>query len=438
MRSPGRQLRNEEGAALLFVVLMLVTLIGLIAIAVDVGLWLTTRSEAQRAADAAALAGAGLYMNPTKPTKDQAEAEARRFAALNFVGRDMINALAPSDGGDVDVVVNHADQRVTVTIDGGTHPLFAQYLGWDRLPVQATAAARVFNAGGAKCVKPFALPDYWEERDQDTNGDRVWNNNESWVFDPGRDRYEKWNGSESHTTATGYGSAWRNGWTDPNGTGYPGDHGRPVTIKAGTPSNNGNPNNNPAPISPGTYLPFALPPDPMMPKECGGAPGSGGSGGNGRGGKAYKLNICECNNNTIDLDTYYEVEDLSNEPGGMVGPTNDGFAHLYGQDPGAHWDGSKLVSEMGYDSPRVIKVALYDPADFERQGRGSRMKFNNIALFFIEGCPNKTAGGPPVAFDNNRCDKQAGVTGRFLKFADGVSSSGPTKGSMVKVLQLVQ
>jgi hypothetical protein len=50
------------------------------------------------------------------------------------------------------------------------------------------------------------------------------------------------------------------------------------------------------------------------------------------------------------------------------------------------------------------------------------VRFNHIALFFLEEYEESTKS----------------VTGRFLKYADGVSSSGPTTGSMVKVLQLVQ
>ena len=412
MRSPGRQLRNEDGAALLFVVLMLVTLIGLIAIAVDVGLWLTTRSEAQRAADAAALAGAGLYREPIKPTVAEAEAEARRFAALNFVGRDMIDA---GEDGDVTVLVEDAKQKVTVTITGGTHPLFAQYLGWDRLPVRATAAARVFDAGGAKCVKPFALPDTWHEKTQDANGNRVWDNGEAWTYDPQVDHYKRFGDTGPEAPAgeeTGYGSAFRDGQGTPA---YKGDHGRRVAIKAGEPVNKGGSSEyNTATIYAGLFFPFALPEDPTMP-SC-----KKGGGGGEKGGAAYRRNICQCNNNTIELGKEYPLE-----PGNMVGPTQQGIKELLDEDPSAYWDTradpGQVVSQYGMDSPRVIKIALYDPAEVQKSGRQA-VRFNNIALFFLEGYEESTKS----------------VIGRFIKYADGVSSSGPKTGSMIKVLQLVQ
>ena len=56
-----RHVQNEQGATLMFVALMLISFISIFALAVDVGLWLNTRSEAQRTADAAALAGAGIF-----------------------------------------------------------------------------------------------------------------------------------------------------------------------------------------------------------------------------------------------------------------------------------------------------------------------------------------------------------------------------------------
>ena len=55
--------RNERGATFVFFVAMIIPLLSLAALAADVGVMHTARSEAQRAAEAAALAGAGLYMN---------------------------------------------------------------------------------------------------------------------------------------------------------------------------------------------------------------------------------------------------------------------------------------------------------------------------------------------------------------------------------------
>ncbi|HEU0080317.1 MAG TPA: pilus assembly protein TadG-related protein, partial [Longimicrobiaceae bacterium] len=56
-----RPVRNERGATFVFFVAMTLGLLSLGALAADVGMLMTVRSEAQRAAEAAALAGAGMY-----------------------------------------------------------------------------------------------------------------------------------------------------------------------------------------------------------------------------------------------------------------------------------------------------------------------------------------------------------------------------------------
>ncbi len=61
--------------------------------------------------------------------------------------------------------------------------MFARILGIDGTPIQAFAAAEATNAGGAKCVKPFALADTWEETTQDTDGNDFWDNGEEWTYD---------------------------------------------------------------------------------------------------------------------------------------------------------------------------------------------------------------------------------------------------------------
>src|SRR5690554_6197874 len=59
-RAAGR-LRNQRGAVILLVMLSVSAMLGMLALAVDIAVLFTARSEAQRAADAAALAGASGY-----------------------------------------------------------------------------------------------------------------------------------------------------------------------------------------------------------------------------------------------------------------------------------------------------------------------------------------------------------------------------------------
>jgi hypothetical protein len=100
---------------------------------------------------------------------------------------------------------------------------------------------------------------------------------------------------------------------------------------------------------------------------------------------------------------------------------------LIQQDPNAYWDpttntvqGSELGSDW-FNSPRVIKVALFDPTQVTGPGNQT-IKFNNFAVFFLD--EQRTAQDP--------------VTGRFLYYASGLGGSGTETGSLVKALRLVQ
>ena len=77
----GRRL-DERGAATVLVALLLVVLMTAAALAVDVGLLATARTEAQRTADMAAHAGASaLIYSPS--SEAAARSEAISFAAKN-------------------------------------------------------------------------------------------------------------------------------------------------------------------------------------------------------------------------------------------------------------------------------------------------------------------------------------------------------------------
>ncbi|HEV2149890.1 MAG TPA: Tad domain-containing protein [Longimicrobiaceae bacterium] len=149
--------RNERGATMVFMALGTLTLLGVCALAVDVGLMYNTRAEAQRAADSGALAGASALMDEPDPTRKVAEARARavRFAGLNH----MASQNVPSTGVGVEML--EADTRVRVTVGSGKVPmLFARLLGTNTVPVSASADAVAAATGTGKCLKPFALPNY--------------------------------------------------------------------------------------------------------------------------------------------------------------------------------------------------------------------------------------------------------------------------------------
>ena len=82
-RTLRRKPQLRRGAVLILTALMLVFMLGLLAFSIDVGYMLTCRTEAQRAADAGALAGAGSLADGVQV----AEQQARDFTQRNAIGR---------------------------------------------------------------------------------------------------------------------------------------------------------------------------------------------------------------------------------------------------------------------------------------------------------------------------------------------------------------
>src|SRR5881296_3401858 len=121
-----RTRKCEKGHVAVVVAGLLVVLFGFTSLAVDMGVFYTSRTAAQRAVDAAALAGAFTFViDPTAPQPATAQQHALSTAtAQKIFGR-------PIDPADVDINVNVPSRRVTVnlTYDEGTY--FARALSID-------------------------------------------------------------------------------------------------------------------------------------------------------------------------------------------------------------------------------------------------------------------------------------------------------------------
>ena len=153
-----RKLKSRDGAVIVVVALMIVVIIGMAAFAIDIGMLLSARADAQRAADAAALAAASAYMDaPLADRQTLAEARGTDFATRNEMLHDGIAA------GEVQIVMvtnTAATLRVRATVRRpAVSTFFAGIWGKNTLPVAAAAEAEVRSALGADCLKPFALPD---------------------------------------------------------------------------------------------------------------------------------------------------------------------------------------------------------------------------------------------------------------------------------------
>ena len=437
-QSPVRNslVRNERGVAIVIVAVSLAVILGMGALAVDMGMLIKQRDDAQRAADAAALAGASAFVN-AKPLDalDSARVRAVNYLAKNYVGGTYIDTsgqATTSVGGNryittvnegvVVVLPDSAKVRVIVRRPAvGT--VFGRVLGFFEVPIAAKAAAVAASVGAARCLKPFALPDIWgdfNDDDSPTNrlediGDDWKNPVENWRWNPeAGDYYRPYGATTGTGEYTGWGSSYRNNYTDENGNRYWDDYGRRVKLKV-TSSHD-------VP-SPSFFQAWAINDD--------------------RGGDAYRWNIANCAEAEIKLETEVDFDETldseTSEPGNMVGPTFQGMTDLIAKDPTACW-AETPSSHIGYtsgevrhmvggsctgeyrfweSSPRVITVPLFSP-DQIQSGRTS-LKFNNLAVFFIE----------------EQVSKDDPVVARFLYFARG-SGAGPAVGSLVKDLKLVE
>lgn len=122
---------GERGQALgLFVVLIFV-ITGSVAVVVDVSWFWSNRLQMQRAADAAALAGA-VYL-PGNPGRAATTARAESAKNGYTDGVDGITIVATQDGQN--------PRRLNVTIDGPVNTYFARVFGMDRVDISVEARA---------------------------------------------------------------------------------------------------------------------------------------------------------------------------------------------------------------------------------------------------------------------------------------------------------
>jgi hypothetical protein len=339
-RLQGR-LRDERGMTLVMVATGLVAFLSATMLAVDVGMLMVARTEAQSAADAGALAGAVALgyddyddRTPTGPAVTNAIAAAT--TTENGVMHAQTSVLAE------DVTFPAIDRiRVRVQRSGvrgnAITPFIAPMFGINAVDLGAVATAWVAPANAMTCVKPFTVPDKWIERQtppwDPTDTFDAYAQNGTPLADP--DIYIPL----GTTGYTGYSSKT--------------DRGALITLKAANGTN----------IAPSTYFPYAM--------------------GGVTGASEYEWNIGNCNQTMMGYN-----QPLLAEPGNMTGPTAAGMAALIDRDPTAYWDtyNNKVVTTM-FPSPRVVAIPLFDPMFFEtgkQNGRNADFKVVNYMGFFIE------------------------------------------------------
>jgi Flp pilus assembly protein TadG len=333
-------------------------------LAIDVGMFMTARTQAQTAADAGALAGATALAFDNfddRSAGGPAVQNARNGAMANIV----IGAAPSVLASDVTFPVGPTgNNRVAVNVYRNTvrgnpvDTLIGPLLNVPTVDIAATATAEASPANAMTCVKPFTIPDRWIEK-----------KTAPWTTGSTFDRYD--NKGQVIANADVYVPVGQPGYNGYNATR---DKGTLLTIRAGTGTN----------IEPTMYWSWAMP--------------------GGTGGDFYRDNIANCNTTFVHFG-----DAMTQEPGNMVGPTTQGIDDLIAQDPYASWDNVKNeVHSSKNPSPRVFPIPLYDPDYYQWQkvnGRNATLKMANWIGFFVESRNGNTIYGriTPIlgVVDNN-------------------------------------
>ncbi len=373
------RLHDEAGMSMVFISVGFLAFFAATTLAIDVGMFMTARTQAQNSADAAALSGATALIynswsdrSPTGP--------AVQSAISTAIANKVMNVAVDTIASDVTFPVDSFGQPNEVKVDvfrttarlNPVDTLIGKMFNVPTVDIFATATAQAAPADGMTCVKPFIIPDRWTEVQ-----------NPPWTTSSTFDRYD--NKGRVLANADTYDPA--NGWgKDPNRD----DRGVRLILRAQQGNN----------IAPSMYYSW------KMPGEI--------------GGSFYEDNIANCNPTVINKGYVAQQE-----PGAMEGPTLSGLETLMAKDPGATWDDydKKVISDKN-PSPRIFPLPLYDPDVFQlnkQTGRNATLIVKNWLGFFLEDIQGSQ------------------VYGRVFPIAGVTAATGPTTSTpLAFVIRLVQ
>jgi hypothetical protein len=160
----------DSGYVLVTVAALLFVLVGFTALAIDMGTVLTSRTQLQRAADAAALAGAYTFVQTASATEAMALDRAKTVLKSN---KDMGDALSDTSGVTYTVKCpsgcsggTSTVYQVKVEISRTESTVFAAVLDVAGIADKVTAVAEAgTNSNGMSCIKPWFLPNTVADQD---------------------------------------------------------------------------------------------------------------------------------------------------------------------------------------------------------------------------------------------------------------------------------
>lgn len=169
-----KQRTRERGTVLLLATVTILVVVGMLALAVDIGYLMSGRGQLQNAVDAAALAGAQGIRTAIEPNGASAERNrivrnlAKEYASLNSVKKvgDTSRMILDDNEIIVDFPVDYPvhQPRVTVKHRTALPTIFGNIFGISSMTVSAGAiASTTFVDGGtgmiSGCWRPILIPD---------------------------------------------------------------------------------------------------------------------------------------------------------------------------------------------------------------------------------------------------------------------------------------
>lgn len=156
MRSTNHSRDNERGQVIVLAALLLAGVIGAVALSIDVGMIMHTRTDLQKSADAMALAGAQDLCGTTS-CEYTADESARKYGTLNGVASP--DATVVQFGVDCDGGTSANHDMITVKVTRYQKSYLAGVIGYKGGNIPACATARKFAIGALSGVRPFGLED---------------------------------------------------------------------------------------------------------------------------------------------------------------------------------------------------------------------------------------------------------------------------------------
>ena len=357
---------SERGAILIQVGLAILALTAFSMFVIDYGIMWVSRSQAQNAADAGALAGAIALAFDDPAPKDYSDTGPSKVAAQTFARANNVFGEQPDVNITTDIDFSAVNPGAFPPICNGAgcirvrvyrnqnrgNPLpmwFGTLVGKNEQGVRAEAIAWAKAGNASKCMRPWAVADKWVENDP--------------VPSP-------WDPTDEFNPAGPNPDVYRAPTANDPGTGFTvnNDMGTELKLKVGSPHDT---------INPGWFQAVDL---------------------TGGGGSQYEENISGCANRLWKIG-----DEIPKENGNMVGPTGHGTNDLMDLDPNADWDPvnkkvvhscvdtNSCVDRSGQpvhytESPRIVPVPIFDLAHYMATGGpgNGTIRIVNILGFFVD------------------------------------------------------